>query len=91
MITANTNIKSATVCYGGDPSVGISSTYFVIELPLDLSCMTFDNYEELVKYLKEVKAKIKELYQLCDDEGLSVMFDYEIESENKMYEQLEKD
>ena len=43
------------------------------------------------KHKKEVKAKIKELYQLCDDEGLSVMFDYEIESENKMYEQLEKD
>ncbi len=83
-------IESALVTFSGDPSVGIRSTSFELELFFDLSCYGMEE-KELIEYVEQVREKIKELYTMIDDEGCGVMFDFEIEQQEEIYRRMEQE
>jgi hypothetical protein len=79
-------IESATIFFAGDRSVGISSASFDLEMFFDPNCFT---PEQVPNCLKEIKNKIKDLYESIQGETPNaVLFDYEILAEQKSEEDL---
>lgn len=77
-------IKSATIYFAGDRSVGIPSTSFEMETYFSLDELTDDSGEQHF-ILKEMRTKISDLYEhMIGETPTWVMFDFEIEAENKM-------
>jgi len=76
-------INSATVFSSGDPSVGIPSVSFKVELYVD---EVMADYE----YIEEIRQRIKVLYDDMTGDNCSVMFDYEIERQNEMEAEMDR-
>lgn len=71
-------IKSATVYFAGDRSVGIHSATFNVELWADLGVLAFEDHEE---YLLDLRTKISDMYEAMHGEKPTwVMFDFESEA-----------
>lgn len=75
-------IKSATIYFAGDNSVGIRSASFTMECFFSLDELTNDSEQHSI--LAKYREKISDLYEeIMGESPTWVMFDFEIESEIK--------
>jgi hypothetical protein len=75
-------INSATVFTHGDSSVGIPSVTFDVELYIDE--MASD------EYVKEIRDRLKEFYEDMTGDDCSVMFDIEIQRQQELEAEMER-
>ena len=77
-------INFATIYFAGDNSVGIRSASFKMELFFSLDELTYDSGEQH-SILEKYRNKISDLYEeIMGESPTWVMFDFEIEAENKI-------
>jgi hypothetical protein len=77
-------VEKAIIFFKGDPSVGIPSCNF--EMQLYFNCECYSNSRES---LEEIRGSIRDTYALiCGDESPIVMFDFEVEAEQKYWDKI---
>jgi len=82
-------IEKAYIYGSGDPSVGINGTKIIVDgLYIDPECISGDPKEQ-IDFIEENRGILKECFGNIIDDHVQVIFDFEMEQIENMYQEME--